>query len=133
MSEEFLCPFSKCIIGKWCACSYARLYERCSGKMICTRADEFLDSCNSLVATLKEKSRFALGLSEEVELTHAQLMKIRCGGLLGMQRLLQHELDRPPVVRETISETEARYGDIENFPFNEIMKDIQGFRHRKRK
>jgi hypothetical protein len=133
MNDAALCPFSKPIIGNWCRCPHARLAERCSGKMTCTRADEFRDSCLSLVDLFKERSRFVLGLgSDDVALTHAQLMKIRCGGLLGMQRLLDPGADSPPAVRDVISAAESQYGSVSEFPFSGIVRDIRAFRHRKR-
>jgi hypothetical protein len=132
MNDDTLCPFSKPIIGNWCRCPHARLAERCSGKMDCSRADDYLDSCRALVELFKEKSRFILGLgTDETELTHAQLMKIRCGGLLGMQRVLKLEA-APPAVRDVIDAAQSCYGFIEAFPFSEIVPDIQAFSHRKR-
>lgn len=133
MNDNALCPFSKPIIGNWCRCTQAVLSERCSGKMVCGRAADYRDSCVALVALFKDNSRFVLGLgSDDVELTHAQLMKIRCGGLLGMQRVLRLETDTPPAVRNVIAAAEARYGDVASFPFGEIVRDIKAFSHRKK-
>lgn len=134
MIEDVLCPFSKPIIGNWCRCPHAKVYERCSGKLVCMRAAELRSACMSLVDLLKTNARFVLGMSDnETELSHAQLMKIRCGGLLGMQRVLDPGNAKPPVVREIIAAVEMRYGDVENFPFNDIVKEIQAFSHRKRR
>lgn len=130
MSENILCPFSKPIIGNWCHCQYANLEERCSGKMSCKQPADFLESCYELVNTLKDNSRFVLGLHDDhALLTHAQLMKIRCGGLKGMQRVL-HCDDAIPEVRNVIDVATARFGTIREFPFTEIMPDIKQFSHR---
>jgi hypothetical protein len=132
MKDEMLCPFSKPIIGNWCRCPHARLAERCSGKMDCTRPQDYLDSCQALVELLRERSRFVLRLGEnDSEMTHAQLMKIRCGGLLGMRRVLGLGSE-PPAVREVIDAANWRYGAVEAFPFSEVVADIQAFRHRRR-
>ena len=133
MNGNSLCPFSKPIIGNWCQCPYASLADRCSGKMFCARAADYQESCAALVEMLKEKSRFVLGLGQDVgDLTHAQLMKIRCGGLLGMQRVLKMETGAPPAVREVLAAAESQYGDVSSFPFSEIVRDIKAFRHRKK-
>lgn len=101
--------------------------------MFCARAAEYQESCAELVEVLKEKSRFVLGVSpDDTELTHAQLMKIRCGGLLGMQRILKMGIGAPPAVREVISAAQSQYGDLSRFPFSEIVRDIKAFRHRKK-
>ena len=133
MNRNSLCPFSKPIIGNWCQCPYASLADRCSGKMFCTHAADFQESCDALVEILKEKSRFVLGLGRDnSELTHAQLMKIRCGGLLGMQRVLKMETGAPPAVREVLAAAESQYDDVSRFPFSDIVRDIKAFRHRKK-
>lgn len=83
--NKTLCAFSKPIIGKWCACQFARMDKRCAGKVVCLEADSYTSECYEMVELLKENSRFILGLSSnDSELTHMQSMKIRCGGLLGM-------------------------------------------------
>lgn len=130
--EENLCPFSKPIIGKWCQCPHAKLAELCSGKMSCTRAVEFKVSCDELDHVFKTNTRFILGVtSEESDLTHAQLMKIRCGGMSGMQRILQQDNQQAANVRDIIDITIKTFGSIDKFPFNEIVQDIKNFKHRK--
>jgi hypothetical protein len=64
-----------------------------------------------------------------------QLMKIRCGGLLGMQRILMDEADASgaPDVLKLIQLAEQRYGEVRDFPFSEIVSDIQNFSHRAKK
>ena len=131
--KDTLCPFSKPIIGNWCQCTQANLAERCAGKMICKQSDKYLAGCRELVSIFKEKSRFVLGLSQHHdELTHMQLMKIRCGGLQGMHRVLSDNKHTPDVL-ETLELTRQRFGSVNEFPFSEIVKDIQDFNHRKKK
>ena len=128
-----LCPFSKPIIGNWCQCQYANLDERCAGKMTCLKSDQYLAGCYDLVDVLKEQSRFILGISHpEQELTHMQLMKIRCGGLIGMQKLLQHNTDDVPDVLEIMLKAEQTFGSLDEFPFSDIVREIKVFTHRNR-
>ena len=131
--KKTLCPFSKPIIGNWCQCEFSNMDERCAGKMTCLQADERISGCYELVELFKEQSRFILGLSSnENELTHMQLMKIRCGGLRGMQRVLSG-LDEIPDVPGVMKRAEERYGVISKFPFNEIVRDIKSFTHRNKR
>ena len=134
MNDETLCPFSKPLVGQWCQCPHAILMDRCSGKMQCGRESDFLDSCQSLVDVLRQHSRFVLGLTQpNAELTHTQLMKIRCGGLQGMSREMGHAPQEIPAVRIIYDQVIAEYGNIDQFPFDKILKDIQSFSHRKQK
>ena len=108
--------------------------ERCAGKMTCLKADEYLPGCYDLVDIFKEKSRFVLGLSQhDEELTHMQLMKIRCGGLIGMQKLLQHNISEVPDVLDIMQQAKLAFGSLEEFPFSDIVREIKMFTHRKSK
>lgn len=131
---ENLCPFSKPLIGQWCQCPHARLADRCSGKMICNKEAQLMNSCLDLVNQLTQKSRFILNLkAQDIELTHAQLMKIRCGGLQGMHRLLGFNQADIPDVRLLIDTISQKYAEIQYFPFEMIIKDIKDFSHRNKK
>jgi len=133
MTDELLCPFSKPIIGDYCRCPHAVLAERCSGKMVCSRDDELRASCDELVDLFRQKAHFVLSISSiDSELTHAQSMKIRCGGLLGMQRVMGLVSGDVPMIREMMNTAEKEYGSVAEFPFSEIMPDIQNFNHRRK-
>jgi hypothetical protein len=94
--------------------------------------DDLKASCDELDQAFKTNMRFILGvINESDELTHAQLMKIRCGGLLGMTRVLGINTNDPVSVREVIDKTIKEYADIKNFPYNKIVQDIKNFKHRK--
>ncbi|MDH5184149.1 MAG: hypothetical protein OEX12_09695 [Gammaproteobacteria bacterium] len=102
--------------------------------MSCTKDAELRSGCEELVDLFKAKAHFVLSMSSiDEELTHAQMMKIRCGGLLGMQRVLHMDSDDVPVVRDLMAAAEASYGSVLEFPFSEIMPDIQCFNHRRKK
>ena len=126
-----LCPFSKPILGKWCQCRHAVLTERCSGKMSCKRMDEYHRSCSELDDTIKLNTRFILGVkNNDAVLTHADLMKIRCGSFIGMKRVLALEENQPIDIRNIMTEIINKFGAIEQFPFKEIVQDIKQFKHR---
>ena len=126
-----LCPFSKPIIGKWCACPHAEVAELCSGKLVCTRDEDLKDSCIELDNQFRVNTRFILGTkSDEEKLTHAKLMKIRCGSLLGMQRVLEMDINKAVDIRGVIDKTIEIYGSLSSFPYSEIVQDIKQFKHR---
>jgi len=131
MNTIDLCPFSKPILGKWCHCSHARMAERCSGKMICSQAQDYRISCLKLDKLLKTNSRFIFGISsQQVELTHAKLMKIRCGGLTAMQKVLGINSGQPVDILDVIQSTQQQFRDTAEFPYNEIIRDIKEFKLR---
>lgn len=132
--DQRLCPFSKPILGQWCACNHARVNDRCSGKMWCSRAEERRDDCLQLYQLLRQKARFTLNIRDtESEISHALAMKIKCGGLLGMQRLLEPDSEKRPDIVSIIDLTKHQYGDVQDFPYGNIVRDIAAFSHRKSK
>jgi hypothetical protein len=132
--KKTLCPFSKPIIGNWCQCQYANMDERCAGKMTCLKAEEYIAGCYDLVDIFREKSRFVLGLPQnDTELTHMQLMKIRCGGLIGMQKILENNPQGSPDVLNIMQLAQHKYASLADFPFSDIVRDIKTFTHRKTK
>jgi len=132
-NDQKLCPFSKPIISFWCDCPHASLMEHCSGKMACNHNSTVYKSCNEIVDILKDHSSFIVGQSKQyTELTHAHSMKIRCGGILGMQRVMKINIGSVPVITEILAACTLRYGNFSNFPYSEIIQDIKVFNHRKK-
>ena len=131
-NDEKLCPFSKPVIGKWCRCEYARLFDRCAGKMHCRHPGDHLDICHQLVIQLENNTRFILGVSNKDSLlTHQQYMKIKCGGMEGMQRVLNPGSEELPSVTDISAHIIKKYGSLSHFPYGEIVRDISNFSHRK--
>ena len=134
MSDQEHCPFSKAIIAGWAKCPYAKIYNHPAGKMRCLQAKDRLNACQQLDSRLKENARFIFSIRDaKAPLTHAQLMKIRCGGLHGMSHQLGHDLQSIPTVPQILEEIDDKHKDIGNFPFGNIVKDIQSFEFRVQK
>jgi hypothetical protein len=102
--------------------------------MTCTQAIERRDTCLQLVQLLKENARFTLNLSDtDARMNHAQAMKIKCGGIQGMQRMLIPGSGKAPSIVDIIDQAREQYGSIDTFPYGEIIRDISSFSHRKAK
>jgi hypothetical protein len=102
--------------------------------MYCRQASSYRAGCLTLDQLLKDKCRFVLKLSAvDAELTHAQLMKIRCGGILGMQHVLGLATQHPPRVLALLAEVEQQFGDPQRMPFDGVVKYVQSFRFRRKR
>jgi len=100
--------------------------------MHCFQPEKHLPVCQQLVAQLENNSRFILGVSDTDEvLTHQQYMKIKCGGIQGMHRVLNRNHEELPAVTDITDQIIERYGALSKFPYNEIVRDIASFSHRK--
>jgi|GEM_PF-1590814 len=133
IKEQQLCPFSKAIIGKWLGCEHALLSDRCAGKMHCTQAKQLRPQCLGLVDELEKNARFVLSIKDPSQpLTHQQYMKIKCGGLCGMQRVLYPLQVNLPNIPQIMNGIRQQFGDFAHFPYGEIIRDIAAFRLRKK-
>ena len=132
-SDKDLCPFSKPILGNWCQCPHAQVMDRCAGKMDCTSRKNLRPDCLRLLELLTNNARFIVRNSGTNEpLTHGQYMKIKCGGIQGMQRVLEgNKAQDIPMITEIITDARDLYGSLEQFPYCEIVSDIAAFSHRK--
>ncbi|MBU1237634.1 MAG: hypothetical protein KJ634_03350 [Gammaproteobacteria bacterium] len=127
------CVFEKVLLAgaAICECASGRaIAER--QLIVCTSPVARVD-CGQLSALLREKSAFALRLtSTQRILPHAMMMKIQCGGLLGLRRVLDPGAPLPHV-RALILKGRERFGELAALPFSEIVQGVAAFHIRKRR
>lgn len=122
-----LCPFSKVIAARIATCPHARQVDRCSAKMTCLAAKNWLPVCSRLDEHLKTNGRFIVKLGhDEKQMTHQQSLKIRAGGIIGIQRVL-NLADTETSIPALIELVNKHYLSLENFPYELIVDDIKSF------
>ena len=126
------CIFGKAILARCCSCGLVEkhyLAERES--MVCANASARLN-CQSLHQLLRHNSAFALKhIHVEDLLTHAQEMKLQCGGLTG----LQYAIDGAESIDDVVSLVDAaclKFRTLEMLPYSQIVQSISSFKIRKR-
>jgi hypothetical protein len=130
-TDRYACPFGKAILARCCTCTLAgkrAIAER--ETVICTKEPAH-EQCERLYGLLYENSQFALKrIHPDAPLTHAQNMKIQCGGLVGLQLLL----DKSEMVSDVAGLVDAVqhvYGELEKLPFSVIIQSVSAFQPRK--
>lgn len=76
--------------------------------------------CLELHDQLRRSFSFALGKTHDEELTHAQEMRVQCGGLKGLHQVLAGDCE----VRDTdglAAEALRRWGDWQGVPWSEVV------------
>jgi hypothetical protein len=130
------CPFEKPILSGRCACELAarsalgeQLRVRCNSALACT-------NCQTLLALLRERGRFALKLSDPLTpIPFGKEMRLMVGGLVGLQIAMRGaatERAVVPDVHKLVQDAQARYGSLAQLPFHEIVKTIAAFQSRPR-
>lgn len=124
------CPFERAIQSTAFGCTESRktfIGEKES--VICSNLDARQD-CVALVAELKKNARFALQLNvPNGLLTHGQEMKLKCGGLQGLQE--QPCSGQSNDVHELLTCAIAEFGNIEQLPYTELVKAISRYKLRR--
>lgn len=127
------CVFEKALLARCAVCQLAEHHALAERVTISCTSPVARAECGRLAGLLREKSAFALRLTQPQRiLPHAMMMKIQCGGLIGMQQAL--DADAPaPDVQHLLRIAHERHGDLAALPFSEIVKGVAAFQLRKRR
>ena len=126
------CVFENALLSGCAVCELSASHALAERQIIACTSPVARVDCGQLAALLREKSAFALRLtSTQRILPHAMMMKIQCGGLQGMQQVLDPAAAQPDVRRMVLKGRE-RYGELARLPFSEIVKGVAAFQLRKR-
>ncbi|MBI3575107.1 MAG: hypothetical protein HY083_05595 [Gammaproteobacteria bacterium] len=130
------CPFEKVILGAYAGCGKAQRFfvaERMGVECI---SDIALNNCPTLRKLMRERSRFALKVTDTSEqMPFGKEMKVIIGGLIGLEKVLHPEDKKTrgePEVKDIhglIREAQETYTSL---PYQEIMKSVTSFQLRKR-
>lgn len=125
------CPFGKAILARSCACPLSGRLAIAEREVVnCTEAAA-QQQCSSLYELLRRNSLFALRLIHADEpLTHAQNMKLQCGGLHGLQLALD-DTDEVFDVAGLVEAAQQTFGSLEELPYSQIMQSVAAFQVRK--
>ena len=121
------CAFEKAVLNQACQCPLSqRVCVADRQGVACTDALTRL-TCERFLATLRERSRFALRLGRLPErLPHAQEIRVQLGGLRGARALLGEGASDDPVadVPALIQSLLARYGDLNAIPYQALVASV---------
>ncbi len=144
------CAFEKAILARCCACSLAEGQNIAEREAVACGAPEAREQCAALRALLRQKSAFALKLTQvEGPLPHAKEMKVECGGLQGVQQAAAPAAVVPasvealasgaqglPLVLDVHSLVQAcaeKFGGLANLPYSAIVQSVVAYRIRRRR
>ncbi len=131
--NQLPCVFAKALLAQCAICELARRQSVGERDGVACSSPLARAACGTLYGLLREKSAFALHLTGTGRvLRHAQVMKIQCGGLLGLKQAIEPAAHAPDVHR-LVREASERYGSLDALPFSEIVKGVAAWTGRRRK
>lgn len=128
------CVFEKAVLSRRCGCTRAkRFYLADREGVACTLASAE-QRCSRVLEHLRQSAKFSLRLTGLTgALPHAKEIKVQTGGLLGLQCVVDEQLLHAKQVEDIdglLVEALQRFGKIESFPYQEIVKSVVHFEAR---
>ena len=121
------CPFEKTILTHCAACSKAEKHNIAEREVVACSSAASHERCIALRDLLRNSFTFALGkLHIDGPLPHAQEMRMQCGGLRGIQFLLDGD-DEVRDVAELLERAQTQYGELAELPYSQIVQRANSF------
>ncbi len=121
------CPFGKAILAQCCKCACVEKHYLAEREAPACADKAMHLQCLALHELLLRNAAFALRhIHEQEPLTHAQQMKLQCGGLLGLRRAMDGEVDVPDV-SALVSAAHQLFGSLEALPYAQIVQSVASY------
>ena len=116
------CPFEKSILSSCAACSNADKRNIAEREIVACNNAQALERCIALRNLFRVNFTFALGRPHiDGPLPHAQEMRMQCGGLKGLQVVLD-DSDQVADVADLLEKSQQKFGSLSDFPFEQIVR-----------
>nr|VFJ65422.1 MAG: hypothetical protein BECKFW1821B_GA0114236_110310 [Candidatus Kentron sp. FW] len=131
------CPFQKAVLTRQCGCEYLQHFHIAEREEVGCRMPLARERCVRLLGLFRGNARFALKLmdSPTVSLPHGKEIKAQAGGLRGLAKVMGIEghARRIENVHGLVNKAMEVYGDMENLPYPEIVREIVHYEGRTRR
>jgi hypothetical protein len=115
------CTFEKSLLTRCVACERSGRVQIAEREAATCQNANSLSRCTELHGYLRHSFAFALGqVRDDAVLSHAQEMRVQCGGLKGLQYVLNDssEVDNVDALMESAVQ---KWGELAEFPYSEVV------------
>ncbi|MEE8388335.1 MAG: hypothetical protein V3R65_07160 [Acidiferrobacterales bacterium] len=127
------CVFEHAILRRCGTCESAQHLNIAEREAVKCLSEALREDCKEFLAIIHEKSAFAIGQQTPGEkLPFGKEIKIQCGSIAGLRNALDKDGEDLGIHTLILNATTAS-GDINNLPFEKIIRDISAFTSRRRK
>jgi len=115
------CTFEKAILARCVECKRSERIQIAEREAVACQNQASLSRCTSLHGHLRHGFAFALkNVREDAALSHAQEMRVQCGGLLGLQHVFNGnaEVGNADALLESVLQ---RWGELAALPYSEVV------------
>jgi hypothetical protein len=130
--NEQPCVFAKAILTRCCRCERAQRLYIAEREAVACKSPGAHQQCAEILQAFRRKALFALRLTHlDEKLPHGKEIKVQCGGVLGLRNALNPDNEEQPDIHTTLARGMHVYGEIDAFPYTEIVKQITTYQARK--
>ena len=128
-SNPLPCVFRAALLARQAGCELVLRQALAEREVLaCSQVTAHLN-CETLERLFLERATFPLKLHPGAPLTHGTVMRLHCGGLQGLQQVL----DAPePDVHQLVGLAQARHGSLVQLPWERIVAQILAWQPRRR-
>ena len=134
--NERPCRFEKALLTRCADCAHARRLNLAEREAVACDSETGWSRCAEWLGLLRPRAQFALQLvAVDGPLPHAKEMRVQCGGLKGLQAVLDPAAGEDPRVTDIgglLALATTRFGALDSVPFAEVMKAVARFQLRRR-
>lgn len=129
LTTSMPCVFRVAVLARQAGCELALRHALAEREVLaCSSATAHLN-CETLERLFLERATFPLKLQPGAPLTHGTVMRLHCGGLRGLQEVL----DAPsPDVHQLVGLAQSRHGSLVQLPWERIVAQILRWQPRRR-
>ncbi|MBU4520321.1 MAG: hypothetical protein KJ677_12975 [Gammaproteobacteria bacterium] len=123
------CVFKAALLARQAVCELSVRHSVAEREVLaCSQAPAHLN-CETLERLFLERATFPLKLHPGAPLTHGTVMRLHCGGLRGLQQVL----DAPqPDVHRLVVQAQREHGSLVQLPWERIVAQILATQPRRR-
>lgn len=129
------CPFEKAILSTRCGCELALRTAIGERVGVHCRSDIARNNCSMLQQLLRQKSRFALKVTDTAErMPFGKEMKVMLGGLEGLAQALNETGVIAPGenIHALVAQAQQHFGGLTSLPYDRIIRSITACQVRRR-
>jgi hypothetical protein len=127
------CPFERALLSRCVVCFKARRLLLAEREAISCTEERASGLCQSFHEELHENARFALHIEPRQPWPFGKEIRAQCGGIRGLAEVMDKQPGMPADVALLVNEGLLRYGDLERFPYSEIMRAVVHYEPRPRR
>ncbi len=127
------CPFERALLSRCVSCFKAKRLLLAEREAITCTEQAANDVCRAFHGALHRNARFALHMDPDQPWPFGKEIRAQCGGVLGLKEVLEYDDITGTDVAVLVAEGLERYGDLDRFPYSEIMRGVVHYEPRKKR